>query len=86
MKVDIIVFRDPDAANEVWVYVDGKPLGDRDDPHVSIVDIDPGRGWEAEDWDSMRDHDAETVHPDLADQVRQWYDEIRDDSPYIEGK
>jgi hypothetical protein len=78
MKIDVIVARDPDFANEIRVFIDGKEF-----EGVNVIDLDPGRGWSSDAWDAMRDSDAGSVHPVLESLVREMYDGMRD-SPYID--
>jgi hypothetical protein len=48
MRVQILHGRDPDSDCGITVFVNGKRIPDQD---VSIEDIDPGRGYEPEDWE-----------------------------------
>lgn len=48
--IEVIVVRDPDASNEVWVLMGGEILTDE----VSEVCVDAGAGWLREDWEEFR--------------------------------
>lgn len=48
MKITVLHHRDPDAECDVTVYVDGVRVPAED---VSVDDIDPGRGYEREDYE-----------------------------------
>ena len=47
MKVQAIEMMDMDGNPSVQLYIDGEPLKDDD---YEIETIDPGRGWDWEDW------------------------------------
>lgn len=46
MPVEVVVVRDPDGPDEVNVFVGGEPATDQ----VSVVRVDAGAGWTAEEW------------------------------------
>ena len=80
--IDIIVTRDPDSSTEINVYVDGKAVWDLPGVKFNIVSLDPGAGYDREDWNEQRDYAARSVHPDLVDEVNELYESLGD-SPYI---
>lgn len=85
MNIDLIVVRDPDAATEVHMYIDGISCGPTSWAGVELneVHLDPGAGWTRADWNERRDEAVESVHPDVADAVGALYDELGN-SPYVE--
>ena len=46
MNIEILHGRDPDSGCDHTVFVDGERVD-----HVTVEDIDPGRGYTREDWD-----------------------------------
>lgn len=46
VRIEILHTRDPDASCEMTVWVDGVRVD-----NVTVEDIDPGRGYEGDDWD-----------------------------------
>lgn len=44
--IEVLVVRDPDMADEVTVWVDGIDVT----LEAAIVQVDPGAGWDYEDW------------------------------------
>ena len=52
--VEVIVDRNPDAATEVVVFVDGV----QDPNNVAVTNIDPGAGYTIDDWEEQRDFAA----------------------------
>jgi hypothetical protein len=45
MKIEILHERDPDSGCDITVWIDGVEVV------ADVVDVDPGRGYESEDWD-----------------------------------
>lgn len=68
-KVEIVTVRDPDAANDYAVFVNGKQV-DMTSPHPSITigftDIDPGASGVTEEWV------GNMLSVDLSDEARQY--------------
>jgi hypothetical protein len=56
MKIQIIHQRDPDSECSITVYIDGVR---RDD--VEVEDVDPGAGYEPEDYEPRRTEAAQTA-------------------------
>jgi hypothetical protein len=56
MKIQIIHSRDPDSECSITVYIDGVR---RDD--VEVEDIDPGAGYEPEDYEPRRAETAQAA-------------------------
>lgn len=50
MRIEILHGRDPDSSCDLTVWIDGVDVTNRDDVIVDVEDVDPGRGYEAEDW------------------------------------
>jgi len=48
-KIEVLVIRDPDSADDVTLFVDGEPVS------ATYEHVDPGAGYEIEDW---REHTA----------------------------
>lgn len=79
MTVEILHNRNPDAACDVQVFVDGVlVLPDR------FVSVDPGAGYQRADWDEMKAAEfAEDMSPAFRSAVESSF-ETADDSKYIE--
>lgn len=76
--IEILHMRDPDGGCDLYVYVDGVLRSD-----VVVEDVDPGRGWDAEDWDE----DTACVPTGYTDAFRRAVVDAREsakDSGYIE--
>ncbi len=54
MHIEIFHGRDLDSACDIIVFVNGERF---DSGAIDIVDIDPGRGYTAEDWTEMQEYD-----------------------------
>lgn len=48
-KIELVVTRDPDSADEVDIYIDGVPIG-QTDIEVAEFHVDAGAGHDWEDW------------------------------------
>lgn len=57
-RIDLIVSRDPDAADEVLLYLDGQLVTDY---HLHY--LDPGAGHLRSDWEQARAEDLDDVDP-----------------------
>ncbi|WP_301851086.1 hypothetical protein [Rhodococcus pyridinivorans] len=57
MTIEAIVIRDPDAATELYVVVDGTVV------EVTEYHIDPGSGWTRDEWCAHRDKMLSTASP-----------------------
>lgn len=75
-RIDIIHFRDPDSECDHQVYLNGVRLG-RD--QVGVEDIDPGRGYEREDYESRLEAAQEAVaRPDATDYDRDYLEIVEE--------
>jgi hypothetical protein len=63
VKIQILSSTHPDMGTETTVYVDGKRVED-----VHVEDIDPGRGYTAEDYaERLRDAQETAARPEATD-------------------
>lgn len=46
MTIEILHWRDPDSSCDIQVWIDGVEIRD-----LVVENVDPGAGWEREDWD-----------------------------------
>jgi hypothetical protein len=73
-KIEILHVRDPDSECATRVWVDGVELTE-----FTYLDLDPGRGHVAEDWDKA--HREAIANPDLSGSYR-----LALDQAYIDGR
>ena len=80
-KIEILHHRDPDASCVLRVFVDGVEIQE-----YTVEDIDPGAGYEADEWDErIADvKDTPTYSPAFAAATLETLGDASD-SPYIEG-
>lgn len=71
-RIDIVVVRDPDYANDVTVYVNGEPATD-----LHHWSFDPGAGYTYEDYMQMRVDDVKSAPGFLKDTIEQLYENMR---------
>lgn len=79
MRLEILHERDPDYPCDVTVWLDGERVD------FDYVEIDPGRGYTADDWESYRE--AEVAVPARSPAFRAAVDEAFDrgsESKYVE--
>jgi hypothetical protein len=62
-RIEIVVSRDPDSSNELWVYVDGEPVD------AKIYQIDAGAGYEWGDWIESGAEDILAASPRAAETI-----------------
>jgi len=83
MKVEVLHARYPDEDCDVLVVIDGIPQKEAD---ITYVDVDPGRGYTAEDWNESTDWESQPERghtPAFAAAVAGAYADGRD-SKYVE--
>lgn len=56
MKIEVLHTRYPDDDCYVLVVIDGVPIKEAE---ITYVDVDPGRGYTAEDWTESTDWEAQ---------------------------
>lgn len=76
--IEIIHGRDPDSSCEHTVFLDGGVTHD-----YEIVDLDPGRGWEREDWEEFKESALAGGSPAFRAALEAEF-ESHDNSQYIE--
>jgi hypothetical protein len=66
VRVEILHTRDPDYSCEMTVWINGVRVD-----NVTVEDVDPGRGYEQEDWDEYTTDLATIEHytPEFRDAV-----------------
>lgn len=79
-KIEILVVRDPDAATNLTVFIDGVEFNG-----YTEVDIDPGAGCELQDWLTAQVEIALSDHSDAFKALALEEYAAFDGSPYIEG-
>lgn len=60
-RTEVVVDRNPDGATDVRVWRDSEDV--TDDPDTTIVVIDPGSGWDREEWEDHSDLDGLSEEP-----------------------
>ena len=80
VTVEIIHGRDPDSSCDHTVFVNGEPTTD-----YNLVDLDPGRGWEREDWESFKESELRSGTPAFREALEREF-ESYGDSKYIEDE
>ena len=80
MPVEVVVVRDPDAADDVSVWLGGQPVGDE----VAVVCVDAGAGCALADWLQARDEALVGASPEAGVAIADAYDHPRG-SRYITG-
>src|SRR3954465_9138950 len=81
-RIDIVLYRDPDASTDLWVFVDGQPFKE-----FHLIEFDPGAGHQRSDVEENRAAILAAGEIPLA--VRELAEEqfeIFECSPYIEGE
>lgn len=85
-RVEIIMFRDPDSATDVRVFVDGVDCTES----ATIEDVDPGAGYERGEYEAVTDElelmphgDDGTLSPAARAVLVQWRRDAAESSPYI---
>ncbi len=80
MCIEVVVVRDPDRANEIFVFCDGAPVVD-----FMEFEIDAGSGWQWDDWKASRDHSLRVASAAVRERLLGIYSSPPGDE-YIEGK
>lgn len=78
-RVEVLVSRHPDAGTDIEVFIDGARV---ENPEVTVVD--PGCGWDREDWDESAAEALAAASPAAAELLTGWYGSAGE-SPYITG-
>lgn len=73
MRIEILHTRDPDSACDYDIFVDGSLLNSVVDVTVDIVSVDPGRGYDGDDW--QHSHAFELAVPERSDNFKRAIDE-----------
>lgn len=67
------MYRNPDSGTSVSVFVDGRATSD-----FELAEVDPGHGWEWQDWRDARDEDSGTASPAAAAHILALYDQAEE--------
>lgn len=79
-RIDIVLYRDPDAQVDLWVFVDGERVMD-----YHLIEFDPGRGFKYADAEErQREVAADESIPPAVREVADEQFEIYLASPYGE--
>lgn len=81
VPVEVVVVRDPDAADDVSVWLGGQPPVGHE---VAVVCVDAGAGWTLADWRQARDEALVGASPEAGAAIADAYDHPRG-SRYITG-
>lgn len=74
MPVEVVVVRDPNAADDVSVWLGGEPPAADE---VAVVCVDAGAGWTRDDWLHARDESLAGASAEAAAVIAAAYDHPR---------
>lgn len=68
-RVELVGLRDPDGDTDITVFLDGQQV-----TTTEQTIVDPGKGWDLDDWRESRDDAATQASPAAAALIRCMYD------------